>query len=292
MRWLVLAAVTVRLWAAGPPSADEIVRRAAENQRRAQEARKAYVYDMDVFVRLKRANGKVAREESRQYVVVPGPKGASRKMVELSGKVVDGKKIIPYTEARFEHGKPDIDGALTDSVGKEILWRKSGFGQFVQWYPGPNSDDAGRFRYKFDGEERFREYDVYKISFSQKRKDSGQCWSGEVLVEKTEFQPVMVSSHWDCKIPLAVQALLGTNVSQIGSKVTYQRFDKDVWFPVSCGGEMKLRVLFLYARTIAFTAANKGFRKADVQTTVEFETQDGDKSENGVWPTSRPSSLP
>ena len=31
---------------------------------------------MNVFVRLKRANGKVAREESRDYVVAPAAKGA------------------------------------------------------------------------------------------------------------------------------------------------------------------------------------------------------------------------
>jgi hypothetical protein len=33
---------------------------------------------------------------------------------------------------------------------------------------------------------------------------------------------------------------------------------------------MKLRVLFLYARTIAFSATNRDFRKADVQSSIEF----------------------
>jgi hypothetical protein len=33
---------------------------------------------------------------------------------------------------------------------------------------------------------------------------------------------------------------------------------------------MKVRVLFLYARTIAFSAANRDFRKADVQSSIEF----------------------
>ena len=34
---------------------------------------------------------------------------------------------------------------------------------------------------------------------------------------------------------------------------------------------MKFRVLFLYARTIAFSAANSGFRKTDVRSSIDFE---------------------
>ena len=53
------------------PTAEDIMCRVAENQDRAEKAREAYVYDMNLFVRLKRANGKLAREESRDYVVAP-----------------------------------------------------------------------------------------------------------------------------------------------------------------------------------------------------------------------------
>ena len=91
-----------------------------------------------------------------------------------------------------------------------------------------------------------------------------------MLIEKNELQPVLVTSAWTGKVPTAVTIALGTNVKQIGAKITYKRFDKDVWFPVECGGEVKLRVLFLYARTIAFSASNAEFRKTDVQSSVEF----------------------
>lgn len=80
----------------------------------------------------------------------------------------------------------------------------------------------------------------------------------------------MVTSAWTGKVPTAVTIALGTNVKQIGAKITYKRFDKDVWFPVQTGGEMKLRVLFLYARTIAFSATNRDFRKADVQSSIQY----------------------
>ncbi len=55
------------------PDAAEIMRRVSENLDREEAARAAFVYDQNVFVRLQRANGKLAREETRQYSVAPTP---------------------------------------------------------------------------------------------------------------------------------------------------------------------------------------------------------------------------
>ncbi|MDE3196095.1 MAG: hypothetical protein KGN84_07120 [Acidobacteriota bacterium] len=251
------------------PSASEIMSRVAENQARAQTARTKFVYDMNVFVRLKRANGKLAREESRDYVVVPEEKGSKRKLTKLEGKVLEGKKETPYTEEGYRVKNVDIDGEIVDSFAKDVMWNKGDFGPMVDWFPlTPN--EVSRYTFTLAGEEKYRDYDVYKIDFVEHDEDDS-CWRGEALIEKNEFQPVLVTAEWACRIPLAVKALLGTNVSEIGAKITYRKFDDGVWFPVNCGGELKLRVLFLYARTIAFTAQNSGFRKADVQTNVTFD---------------------
>jgi hypothetical protein len=250
------------------PTAEDIMCRVAENQNQAQAARSAYVYDMNVFVRLKRANGKLAREESRDYVVAPTPKGAGRKLLKLEGKVFDGKREIPYKEPKFRYKGVDVDGEVTDSFARELMWKKGENGPMVDWFPLSKSRmKAATFTYK--GEEQYRNYDVYKVEYEE--HDEDDCWRGEVLVEKNEFQPVLVSSEWACKIPAAVKILLGINVTNLGVKIAYQRFEKGVWFPVSGGGELKLRVLFMYARTIAFSAKNSDFRKADVQSSVEFE---------------------
>jgi hypothetical protein len=253
------------------PAAEEIMCRVAENQERAEEARKAYVYDMNVFVRMKRANGKLAREESRDYVVAPNEKGAKRKLVKLSGKILDGNREINYTTPRYDHKSIDIDSSLTDAFARELMWNKSDLSPMVDWFPLTRARLAG-YSVKFGGEERYREYDVYKVSFSEHEEED--CWTGEALVEKNEFQPVLVTSQWACRIPAAVKIVLGTNITQVGAKITYQRFDRGVWFPVTCGGELKLRVLFMYARTIAFSAKNADFRRADVETSVEFQGEE------------------
>jgi hypothetical protein len=247
------------------PEAGEIMRRVAENVERAQTARAAWVYDQDVFVRLKRSNGKLAREESRLYTVAPTEKGAQRKLVKVEGKILEGKNEVTYTEAGYRQKDSDIDGALIDSFAREVMWRKDDLGTMD--YASPlETKNLEKYTFHLGGEERYRGYDVYRISFHEKEG----AWEGEALIEGNEFQPVLVTSTWTGKVPTAVMIALGTNVKQIGAKITYKRFDKDVWFPVETGGEMKLRVLFLYARTIAFSAANRGFRKADVQSSVEF----------------------
>jgi hypothetical protein len=250
------------------PDAAEIMRRVSENVGRAEAARAAWVYDQDVFVRLKRANGKLAREESRQYAVAPAEKGADRKLVKVEGKILEGKKETAYSEAGYRQKDVDIDGAIVDSLAREVMWREDSMGLMGYWDP-LESKNLDKYAYKLEGEERYHDYDVYRITFREKEDE----WEGEALIERNEFQPVLVTSAWTGKVPTGVTIALGTNVKQIGAKITYKRFDKDVWFPVLCGGELKLRVLFLYARTIAFSAANRDFRKADVQSSIEFGTE-------------------
>jgi hypothetical protein len=253
-----------------PLTPEDIMCRVAENQERAEAARAAYVYDMNVFVRLKRANGKLAREEDRSYVVAPGPKGASRKLLKVSGKILDGKKEIAYTDAGHKTGNMDIDGAITGSFARELLWRRDNSGPMVGWFPLTRRR-MKHYDFTFEGEERYRDSDVYKVSFVE--NDDEDCWSGEALIDRREFQPVLISTAWTCKIPGAVKFLLGTNVQQVGAKITYRRFEDGVWFPVDCGGEMKFRVLFLYARTLAFSGRNADFRKADVKTSIAFDDE-------------------
>lgn len=259
------------------PTIEDIACRVAENQERAEKAREAYVYDMNVFVRLKRANGAAAREESRDYVVAPGARGASRKLVKIDGAVQTGRTKTSYDTAGYRTKGLDIDGALTESLAEELLWRKDGDGPTVGWFAlTPQRID--HYRFHLEGEETYRGYDVYRITFEEhgegkdgEGKEGNDCWRGEALIERNEFQPVLVTTEWACRIPGAVKYLLGTNVQQIGAKISYQRFAPGVWFPVNAGGEMKLRVLFFYARTIAFSGKNAGFRKADVSTSVQFE---------------------
>ena len=80
---------------------------------------------MNVFVHQKRANGKLAREESRDYIVAPGATGAKRKLVKVEGKILDGKNETTYSEAGYKKKDMDIDGGLTDAFARDVMWSKN-----------------------------------------------------------------------------------------------------------------------------------------------------------------------
>lgn len=265
-RFFMLPIFAVAAWAQTPDAA-EIMRRVSENLDRANEVRARYVYDQDIFIRLQRANAKLAREENRQYTVAPTEKGAMRKLVSVKGTIRKGSTSINYFEAGFRQKETDIDGALVDSFAREVMWRHSAIPN-MQWFPFERKD-LDQYSFQFEGEERYKDYDVYKISF--RMGVPGDQWEGEALIERDEYQPVLVTTAWTGHIPALARITLGTNIRHVGARIAFQRFDKDTWFPISSGGEMKVRVLFLYSRTIAFSSTNSGFRKTDVQSSVEFD---------------------
>ena len=84
-------------------------------------------------------------------------------------------------------------------------------------------------------------------------------WSGEVLVHRDEHQSVLVITRLAAKIPMWTKTLLGTDVKHLGFKVTYQKFDEGFWFPVTYGGEFRLKVLFMYSRRIGVSLKTPAF---------------------------------
>ena len=63
-------------------------------------------------------------------------------------------------------------------------------------------------------------------------------------------RPLGIDSQLAFKIPWGIRVFLGTNLSQTGFSVNYQRVAENVWFPVTYGTEFRVSVLFRYKRTI------------------------------------------
>ena len=272
--WLVVSALP-----AAELPADQIMLRVAANQDRAQQLRAQYRFHQNVLVRVQRSNGKLAREEIRDYRVTPTDKGLRRELLHVSGKVVDGRRVIPFDQTEFRYKNTDIDGevvsGLIDDLGGTGKHRdsapsesKTRDGIDRDMFPLSSKAQAG-YTFTLKGEEEYRGHHVYRIDFSPKK--SGEApWAGEALIDKEACQPVLITTHLATGLPVAVKILLGTDVKQLGFKVTYQKFDDDVWFPVSYGGELRFRVLFLYARRVSMGLVNSDFERADVRSTVEF----------------------
>jgi len=274
-------ALAVLTWyAAEHPEAPEVIMaKVAQNQDRAQEMRKAFVYHQSLLIRFKRGNGKLAREEQREYTVTPSEKGFKKDLVNFTGKYEKSGKLFEYNEPGFEYKGVDIDGELANEFANDLANDKESRDGITNDLFALTGEKQKKYTFKFEGKENYRGTEVYRITFKPKKaslfdcdeNDEGGCWAGEALIDTKEYQPVLVTSWLANSVPMAVQVLLGTNIKHLGFKVAYQKFADGLWFPVTYGGEFYVRGVFFYKRTIAISVVNSGFQKSDVTSTVSFQ---------------------
>lgn len=258
---------------ASAQTAEEIMAKVAGNQDRAEAARTSYVYQQKILVRLIRTGGKLGREEDREYTVAPGPNGITREMVHFSGKYGVNGKEYSFSEPGQHYQDKDIDANIAKNLA-------DGFGGDEKTRDGVNEDlfpltarKQTDYKFTLAREENWHGHEVFRILFepAHQSKEIEIVWAGETLIDKSDFSPVLITTHLAKGVPLAVKIFLGTNIRQIGFKVTYEKVGDGVWFPVNYSGEFGLRILFGYARTISVGMINSDFRKADVQSAVTFE---------------------
>lgn len=273
-------AMAVLLWYAArqPEPADIIMAKVALNQNRAQEMRKAFVYHQSVLIRFQRGNGKLAREEQREYTVTPLEKGYKKDLTHFTGKYEKGGKMFDYNEPGFEYKGVDIDGGLANSLANDLADDKESRDGITNDLFALTAEKQAKLVFQLEGKEDYRGREVYRVTFKPKKAslvdcddDESSCWQGEALIDPKEHQPVLVTTWLAKSIPKAVQILLGTNIKHLGFKVAYQKFGEGLWFPVTYGGEFYVRGVFFYKRTIALSLINSGFQKSDITSTVSFQ---------------------
>lgn len=251
------------------PGAAEIMARVAENQDRAVEQRKEFVYHQTTRVRLLKTNGKLLWDETREYDVSPTPTGTEAQLVRTYGERRQGRDFIPF-DVEGDGETDGLDAELVESFHDNLTAQNSGRdGLSPNFFPLTSAEQKP-YRFTLQGEEKQRGRQVYRLRFEPQGKDGDGIWKGEVLVDKEEFQPVFVANQLAVNIPLAVRVLFGINIRQIGFSVSYERFGEGVWFPVSYGGEFFLKVLHFYKRTVIVSTVNQDFRRATVASDIRF----------------------
>jgi hypothetical protein len=258
-----------------PQTAETIMSRVAQNQDRAQEMRSACVYDQHLFVRFKRGNGRVCREELREFSVAPTAKGTQKTLKRFQGKYLKEGKLIEYAEPGFHYKDFDLDADIITSMAEDMADDKNSRDGIAAGLFPLTSEEQKRYLFELKGRGTYRGKEVYRISFKPARNGSsdGASWAGEALVDTHAFQPVFITTRLAHGIPLWVKTLLGTDIKQLGFKVEYEKFDEDLWFPVHYGGEFKVTGVFFYKRTMAVALDNRGFQRAQVTTSVTFEQE-------------------
>ena len=251
--------------AAGPVTADAIMARVAVNQDSSELLRKQYVYKQHIHIVTHKPRGRLMREETADYDVVPTPEGTEKQLKQLTGRYwFKGK----YKEFDGEPVPDDdsVDAGLIQDFRDSYADAKSKDGLARNLFPLTTAQQAD-YDFKLLGREVEQGRDVYHIAFTPKDKDEF-TWAGEAYIDATDFQPLRVFTRMSRPIPLMVRTLLGTNLPGLGFNVVYKRQPDGVWFPATLGTEFRIRVLFFLNRDVSISLENSSFEHTHVQTRI------------------------
>jgi hypothetical protein len=269
---LFAAAGSLALGASGPDAA-EIMARVAQNQDRAVELRKMFVYQQTARVRLLKTNGKLLWDETHEYDVTPTPTGSETKLLRVYGQRRKSGDFVTFDQ----EGKLEADGLdpqLMESFHEDLTTQAGSRDGFSPDLFLLTSKEQKKYVFTLEGEEQQRGRKVYRLRFEprgDRGSDGGGIWKGEALVDREEFQPVFVQTQLALKIPLPIRLLFGISIRQIGFSVSYDRFGENVWFPVSYGGEFFLKLFHFYKRTVIVSMSSDRFRQTAVESDIRFE---------------------
>jgi hypothetical protein len=244
-----------------------IMARVAANQDRAEKLRSEYVYKQHIHVISRKTNGKLMREETTDFDVVPQPQGTQRQLKQIAGKYLLKGKYLTYSS----EPAPDIDsldGDLVHDFREDLTNDKSKDGMGKDLFPLTTAEQT-HYQFRLLGEQMANGRAVYRIWFSPKDKTDFD-WAGEALIDKEDFQPVNVYTKLSKKLPFFVRTMLGTDLPGIGFNVTYKRQSDGVWFPVSFGTEFRLRAVFFINRDLSISLQNSGFEHTHVDSKIDY----------------------
>jgi len=235
--------------------------RVAANQDRSEALRQQYVYTQHIHILTHKPGGKVMREETADYNVVPTPDGTKKKLTLLTGRYWHKGKYEQFT------GEPtpeedSFDGDLINDLRDDLSddTAKDGFAR--RWFP-LTREEQNDYAFKLLGQEVQQGRSVYHISFEPKDKDEVP-WAGEAYIDAAEFEPVRVFTKLAERIPLMIRTLLGIDVPGIGFNVVYQRQPDGVWFPATLGTEFHIRAAFVINRQVSVSLENSAFEHTHV----------------------------
>lgn len=249
-----------------PLTADAIMARVAANQDRSDALRKQYVYRQHIRIATRRSNGKVQREESADYDVIPAPDDTKKELKLLTGHYWNKGKYEAF-QGQPVPGTGSLDGGLIEGFRDDLLNEKTKDGLAKNLFP-LTSEEQKTYEFKLLGREVEAGRSVYHIAFRPKDREE-ITWAGEAYIDAAEFEPVRVFTKLSRRIPLGVRIFLGTDLPGIGFNVVYKRQEDGVWFPATFGTEFKIHAIFFINRQVTISLENSGFEHTHVESRMK-----------------------
>jgi|HubBroStandDraft_2_1064218.scaffolds.fasta_scaffold140349_1 hypothetical protein len=252
-------------------TAAAIMARVAANQDRSEILRKEYVYKQHIHVVTHKPKGRMLREETADYDVIPMPEGTQKQLKLLTGSYWSKGKYADFKGEPAPEGD-SLDGQLVRQFRDDLSNEKSKDGLARDLFP-LTTDEQKDYEFKLLGREMQDGRSVYHIGFGPKDKNE-ITWAGEAFIDAEDFQPVRVFTNLSRRMPFMVRTILGTDLPGVGFNVVYKRQPDGVWFPASFGTEFRIRVLFFINRDISVSLANTAFEHTHVETRMKAVGQD------------------
>ena len=249
-----------------PLTADAIMARVATNQDRSEILRKQYIYRQHTHILTHKPKGRLLREETADYDVLPTADGTQKELKSLTGRYWNKGKYETF------QGEPvpdadSLDGGLIHGFREDLSNEKTKDGLAKNLFPltteGQKDDE-----FTLLGQAVEAGRNVYHIGFRPKDKND-ISWAGEAYIDAAEFQPVRVFTKLSRRIPFGVRTFLGTDLPGIGFNVVYKRQEDGVWFPATFGTEFRIRALFFINREVSVSLENTGFQHTHVESKMK-----------------------
>src|ERR1700759_4337715 len=120
MKLLVLLLAVTGFAQEPAPAVERIMSKVGINQAKAQDLRNLYVYTQKQLLRFVRSNGKIAREERREYLVTTRLHRVKKELVHFEGKYQEGNQFVSFDKPRFQHKGLDLDAELLDEMSQDM----------------------------------------------------------------------------------------------------------------------------------------------------------------------------
>src|SRR3954447_21668645 len=116
----VLASALAAAAAAQTPDVQTIMENVGRNQAEAVALRQEFTFRQKQLLKMNRGNGKVAREEHREYDITPKVHGVAKELLRFEGKYDYKGKYVTYDRPGYTYKEMDIDGELIDEMSDEM----------------------------------------------------------------------------------------------------------------------------------------------------------------------------
>jgi len=173
------------LWAQPAPAeepltAQDIMARVAANQDSSEKLRSQYIYQQHIRVISKKPSGKVLREETADYHVVPKPDRTDRTLEQLTGRYWHRGKYEAFSGEPVP--EPDsTDGELIRDFREDLTNDKSRDGMARDLFP-LTTDEQKDYKFRLMDHEPFGGRPCYHIAFTPKDDDDTD-WAGEAYID-------------------------------------------------------------------------------------------------------------